>query len=320
MTEKDQQIRRFFSGEQEFEFFQLGLAGFEYNIKRRVIDEISKMTPNDIYIIHCGKEVCQPNKEPIKDVRKFFGLHYVIAGEGYLEFSGKKVKVSSGTAFAFCPSDEIVGYYPDSKRPWTYIYLELSGLLSDTIMRDLGFQNKYHLFAVQCNQRIASAFFKLHEAFCETGGKSYRTYAALYTLFAEFKELHPSKKAKNETLKEKYVRQVFEYVRNNFGNVTAESIAQNCSVSTAYLTSVCKEITGLSLKQCITVYNLSVARNFLRMTNEPIAAIAKRYGCSETKYFSKVFKKYFGVSPMEYRKREQSLKVPTKIITYPNLK
>ncbi len=316
MNEKDQQIRQFFSGQKESKFIQFDSVGLEYNVNRRVIDEISKMTPNDIYIIHCGKEICSPNKIPVREARNFFGLHYVVAGEGYLEFSGKKIKVSAGKMFTFCPSEEMVVYYPNKERPWTYIYIELAGLLSDTIMRDLGMRDRYHVFDVQGNGRIANAFFKLFEAFSETGDKSYRTYATLYALFAEFKEIHKPKKIKSETLKEQYVRQVFDYIRNNVENVTVKSIAQNSSVSSAYLTSVCKEVTGLSLKQCIIVYKLALVRNLLRITNESISSIAEKYGCNETKYFRKVFKKYFGISPTEYRQQEQSEKESNKSISH----
>lgn len=309
MTEKEDRIRQILSGEKQNKYLALDSVGFEYSIRRRVIDEISKIAPNDVRILTCGKEVCKKDKEPVSEPRKFYGMHYVISGEGYLEYLGKKVKISAGSTFTFFPEKEVVTFYPDEKNPWSYIYLEYSGLLAETIVRDLGIHGGCHIFNVGKNSNVADAFFKLYEAFSMTGDTSWRTYAALYNLFAEFKDIQKPKKIQNETLKERYVRQAFDYMRNNLGNFTAEDVAKNCFVSTAYLTSVCKQVVGLSLKQCITVYSLLYAKNFLRMTNTPISKIAARYGCSEARYFSKVFKKYFGVSPTEYRKRAQSLQI-----------
>ncbi len=307
MTEKEDQIRQILSGAKKNKYLAVDSVGYEYSIKRRVIDEISKMSPNDVRILICGKEVCKSNKLPVGEPRKFYGMHYVIDGEGYLEFSGKKMKIGAGSTFTFFPNNEVVTFYPDEKNPWTYIYLEYSGLLAETIVRDLGIYGGCHVFNVGKNSNLADAFFKLYETFLTTGDKSWRTYAALYNLFAEFKDIQKTKKIKNETLKERYVRQAFDYMRNNLGNFTAEDVAKNCFVTTAYLTSVCKQVVGLSLKQCITVYCLSYAKNLLRMTNVPISSIAKGYGCNEARYFSKVFKKYFGVSPTEYRRREQTI-------------
>jgi AraC family transcriptional regulator, arabinose operon regulatory protein len=48
---------------------------------------------------------------------------------------------------------------------------------------------------------------------------------------------------------------------------------------------------------------LQRAMQMLRMSNEPIKAIARGVGYDEPKYFSKRFKRYAGVMPSAYRSR-----------------
>lgn len=50
-------------------------------------------------------------------------------------------------------------------------------------------------------------------------------------------------------------------------------------------------------------YRLDKAKEYLLTTDLSINAIAEEIGFDNEGYFSRIFKKYFGCSPREYRKK-----------------
>ncbi len=59
---------------------------------------------------------------------------------------------------------------------------------------------------------------------------------------------------------------------------------------------------NLSPVEYITEYRISAAKNLLRTTPHPCAEIAEKVGFNDIFYFSKVFKRLSGKSPVQYRK------------------
>jgi len=60
-----------------------------------------------------------------------------------------------------------------------------------------------------------------------------------------------------------------------------------------------KDATGKSPSQLITFIRLNKAKSALLTNTDTVAEIAFKYGFSSPSYFSKCFKKEFGVRPTE---------------------
>ena len=65
-------------------------------------------------------------------------------------------------------------------------------------------------------------------------------------------------------------------------------------------------LTGLSPSNYIKRVRMDVAVRLLRETELPVADIASRTGFSTTKYFNKVFKEAFSMTPTDYREYGKS--------------
>ena len=63
-----------------------------------------------------------------------------------------------------------------------------------------------------------------------------------------------------------------------------------------------KEITGSSPLQYILKLRISNAQSLLENTDYTITEIANMVGYTNSLYFSRLFHKYIGMSPKEYRK------------------
>lgn len=79
-------------------------------------------------------------------------------------------------------------------------------------------------------------------------------------------------------------------------------LAQRINVSPAYLGQRFKAETGSTIKDYAAKRRLQLAKTRLLRSNDPIAIIASDLGFSDYSCFSRLFKKYAGISPSQYRK------------------
>lgn len=64
-----------------------------------------------------------------------------------------------------------------------------------------------------------------------------------------------------------------------------------------------KRFTGITFKQYLTHYQISMAKEDVIENQETIAEIAYKHGFNSVKTFNRLFKSYYGVAPTVYRKK-----------------
>ncbi|MBQ5951709.1 MAG: AraC family transcriptional regulator [Lachnospiraceae bacterium] len=98
------------------------------------------------------------------------------------------------------------------------------------------------------------------------------------------------------------VAQVQRYIRDHLGEpLSLTDLSANVSLSPNYLCKIFKDVTG----ETITHYtqNLKVERSIeLMKEGLSLGAIADQLGFCDQFYFSKVFKSFMCISPMQFRK------------------
>lgn len=92
------------------------------------------------------------------------------------------------------------------------------------------------------------------------------------------------------------------YIREHYSeSLDRSTLAQEFHLSPEYLGKVYKKESGQKLNDFINSYRVEKAADLLVSTAELISDIAYSVGFESTSYFSTVFKKHTGLSPLEYR-------------------
>jgi AraC-like DNA-binding protein len=78
-------------------------------------------------------------------------------------------------------------------------------------------------------------------------------------------------------------------------------VAKACQYSPTYFSRLFHSVMGKTLKQYIIQKRLNLACGLLVSERDKISNIASASGFNDVSYFSRVFKKYMGCSPGEYR-------------------
>ena len=101
----------------------------------------------------------------------------------------------------------------------------------------------------------------------------------------------------------KTVRGAIEFIDAHYTQVDLgiEAIAEFVHLSSAHLSVLFKQETGVTLKQYIGDYRLELSKKLLASELYKINEIAELCGYSNSSYFAKVFKAATGLSPVEYR-------------------
>ncbi len=84
-------------------------------------------------------------------------------------------------------------------------------------------------------------------------------------------------------------------------DLTLKQLAQLNNVSTSYFSTLFKNETGQTLTDYVNNQKINHAKHLLRTTNLQIQTIAQLCGVLDLHYFSKLFKRYVGKTPKEYR-------------------
>jgi two-component system response regulator YesN len=92
-------------------------------------------------------------------------------------------------------------------------------------------------------------------------------------------------------------------VENLKESITIEKIANQVFMNPTYFCEYFKSQTGETVLDFVTSTRLNKARELLLTTNFKIYEISEQVGYADTKYFSKLFKKYYGELPSKYKEK-----------------
>ena len=102
----------------------------------------------------------------------------------------------------------------------------------------------------------------------------------------------------------KLTLEVANYIQHHLSEaITAEDIAKSLFLSRPYLSRKFKEETGENLTDFILKEKTEEAKRLLRYSDKSATAIGVYLGFSSQGHFSRVFRKYTGLSPREYREK-----------------
>ncbi|MBD2843927.1 DNA-binding response regulator [Paenibacillus sp. IB182496] len=103
---------------------------------------------------------------------------------------------------------------------------------------------------------------------------------------------------------ESILARITGYIRGHYRNpaLKIQDIAGEVHFSTAHLGYLFKRETGHNLWDYVTELRIEEAKHLLRTTDQKRYEIAYAVGYESPEHFSRMFKRYVGVSPADYRK------------------
>lgn len=126
-------------------------------------------------------------------------------------------------------------------------------------------------------------------------------------LTSTFKRLmYQTVKQKRMDSDHEIIRRIKEIIAKGYGEeLSSRKIAEEVFLSPNYMGKLFRDHTGQYLNDYILEVRLKQARKLLLEKNDSIAEIATAVGISSPSYFTSLFKKFFGQTPKELRRKQQ---------------
>lgn len=97
------------------------------------------------------------------------------------------------------------------------------------------------------------------------------------------------------------IKKAIRYISQNFSrNLTLDEVADHVHLNPAYFSTLFKQSTGSSFKEYLNMVRIEESKRLLSNTDYSIIDISLATGFEDQSYFSKVFKKYTGLTPKQY--------------------
>jgi len=107
-----------------------------------------------------------------------------------------------------------------------------------------------------------------------------------------------------------HLKEVFDYIEGHYHEgITLSDVAEAVGYSSAYLTNQVAKQTGNTVNGWIVKRRMAAARPLLKNTTQTIEEIATKLGYQNPCHFSRQFRQHHNLSPSNWRKQHQLLKV-----------
>ena len=97
------------------------------------------------------------------------------------------------------------------------------------------------------------------------------------------------------------------YIRANWReDISLPRAAEHWNLSEGYFSRIVKNLTGESFPDYLNHLRVERARELMQETDRTIAEISELAGFNHYKTFARCFRKFYGVSPNEFRQKQKS--------------
>lgn len=109
---------------------------------------------------------------------------------------------------------------------------------------------------------------------------------------------------------DKSIKRIVKYIENNYyTDLKLELLAEIFNYNSAYLGKVFKNNTGMSFNTYLDTIRIDQAKKLLMEDKLKVYQVCEKVGYKNIDYFHSKFKKYVGVSPLNYKKQVESGKI-----------
>ncbi|KEO76362.1 AraC family transcriptional regulator [Paenibacillus polymyxa] len=227
-------------------------------------------------------------------------LQYTLNGRGEIETGGRRHSLEPGDAFlADVPGDHIYRLPSDSPR-WEVLYFELSHLALHLLQEWLDING--YIFRIEPGTDLEHLLWATYREAIENSYRDmYQCSRAAYSLAMSLAS-HLVTLASSVPLPP-VVERCKTFIDSNLHrSIGLQDMAEVSGCSKFHLTREFERKLGLSPGRYLTRMRLErAAALLLEPANLTLEQVAEQSGFSNANYFGKVFRKYTGMAPGEFR-------------------
>ncbi len=257
---------------------------------------------SDLWALTCGHEKCAANKPPEgPQVLGYYVLHYVTSGKGTFTIGGKTFEISKDTMFMLFPNEKL-SYQQDINEPWEYYWTAFSGKNAKNYVERCMFSVANPIYKAS-SEVIKHAFERLESLKKLSSSIDIKALAIILDILSTVIEERRKNEKYNKNLMKDYVTQALSYIELNYNkaSLTLIEVSAALNINPNYLSRLFTSVLNMPFSKYLIMLRLQKACALIKNTDMYFKTISSCVGYDDNLYFSRIFKKYLGVTPKEYR-------------------
>ena len=225
-------------------------------------------------------------------------------GKGWVNCHGKRFALAKDQYFII-PKGVEHSYGADFNDPWSIQWVHFNGALSDHF---IGLA-EYPKTLSSSNHDLLNDRARVHLEMIRVLQRSFSIESLEYCsllltqYLANFKYESVKQNLKHDELKNAATSAIAFMKQHLSQKVELREIAEHCQLSVSHFCLYFKKQTSHTPIEYLTMLRVQKACEYLSLTNLKVTEIAHQLGFRDAYYFTRVFTKSIGYSPINYRKR-----------------
>ena len=241
-----------------------------------------------------------------KKGRRDYQILYVASGKAHFWFNGIEEIVDSGHMVLYQPKEVQKYVYYVEDHPEVF-WIHFTGYDVKNILEYHGISLNQHIFYSGTLPEYKMSFRKIIWELqqCEYG---YEDYIASLFNNALLLVSRQQQNGENYTVTiPEEIEMAVSYFNENYNTkISVAQYAESLHISTNWFIRNFKQHMKISPAQYLLSLRMVNAQSLLENTDYSVGEIAEIVGYDNQLYFSRVFKKEYGISPAQYRKRAEN--------------
>lgn len=233
----------------------------------------------------------------------FYRIVYTLSGQAKLTYPDKEYILKSGSICGMPPKDTGL-MSVDSSVPWAHYFLHFLGTEAEKLFNKT-MLSKRKVAYISNPPKYTQYFENIVEE--ERNNLEFSNLINVNLLKILLLKLandsynleqdHSLASRETYLICREYINKSFSQI-NNF-----DQLAEDCSISKSYLCRIFKQYAEISPMTYVTNLKMNKATVLLMQSDMSIKQISRSLGFEDQYYFSKLFKKKYGISPKFFRKK-----------------
>ena len=268
----------------------------------------------------CGKRMNAPAHTFPPAARAYFWILYLQKGSGSYTINGKTFRINENQAFVAFPYCKI-SYSADVGSVWNLRWVSFSNETVENFLFSLGVTENSPVLTIfrpketenileKLFQSLSPSYRDFPEKECKAIGLAYKFLG----LLAESRTCAPSTVAPPvspafplspapsvmpaKKIASRAVLDAIFYITQNFDRtIGVADVAAAAGLERSYFSRLFKKETGIACEKWLNDFRMEKAAKLLKSGKLNVAETARSSGFSDPFYFSRAFKKHFGVPP-----------------------
>lgn len=279
--------------ERNFDYFLTAIPRDMYNrTKAHICSHVAIFEPEEYKL---GEPICVDD------------YHFVLffSEAPFMTVAGRPYRLKKGDMLVVQPFEEVLGYQEEGKKFGKYMHISVKKDFFQKIAAQTATGEPFSFHQGKYSAQLLDLVGNFQREIMDYG-EAYPLMVEsictqlVFQLIRDLQSFSPAGKAGREN---QYIRAAIELMENHYASdISINDICSLIYLSPCHFKRVFKEHTGQTPYQYLMRIRIEKSRELLKNTHEPVEEVARRCGFVNAGHFATVFKRFFKLSPTEFRK------------------